>query len=110
VDLAASNRTDAVDRRTRMAIAALRGLAIGTVGTAVGVAIAYVATRSGLAVYNESGRLTEPTVLAPIPVVHPPSAMLGLVALPLIAAAIGAVVAAARPAGSRLTRAERLAW
>jgi len=79
--------------RMQVAVSAARGMVIGVVGAVLGGAIGLVGTAIGLARYNATGRFVHDDSLAPVPFSWPPIVWLGLVALPVLTAAVGACLA-----------------
>lgn len=91
-------------RRTLTAVSATRHAVVGVVGTVLGGGVGLVATAAGLARYNANGRFDGPAPLGPIESTVPLPVLVGLVALPLLAAGVGGAVAAIRPAGPLIAR------
>ena len=97
-------------RSALTAVAAVRGVLVALVATAVGASVGIGGTLIGLARYRSTGRFAEVDALLPVPTRWPIPMVVGLVALPLVAGAIGAALARWRPQADPTTRAERLAW
>lgn len=97
-------------RRTRVTVAAVRGLILGLVATGSGAVIALSATAWGLRSYNDHNRFDGPTHLEQIPFVLTPPVAIAMAALPLAAGLAGGLVALVRRRSDHVTRTERLAW
>lgn len=90
-------------------IAAVQAGVVATVGVLVGAAIGFGATLTGLYQYNHNTRLDAQTVFPAIPVYVPPLLLIGLVLMPLVSAAVAALMARWRPALDPTLLGERLA-
>ncbi len=90
-------------------IAALQAGAVALIGVAVGGAVGFGATITGLEHYNHHARLGARTVLPEIPIRIPALLIVGMVVLPLISAAVAALMARFRPALDPSLLGERLA-
>ena len=80
--------------RLRVAVAAIRGLLVGAIGTVLGAVVGYLGVRAGLHDYALHGRFADRDPLAPIPFDVPTSAVVALVALPLVGATLSVLLAA----------------
>ncbi|MEO6988894.1 MAG: hypothetical protein ABI239_09625 [Aquihabitans sp.] len=99
-----------MSRAGRAWITALRGLGIGLTASASGAAIGLAGTAWGLHRYNTDGRFDHGVTLDPIPFTIPAVVLIGLIAIPLLSALVGGLVAMAQPTADDATRTERLAW
>lgn len=96
--------------RTLRRLAVLQAAVLAALATSLGLAVGIVLTRAGIATYNSHGRFEGDSELPPIPLVVPPALWVGLVAVPLVAAALAWLLALRRPAPTPAALADGLLW